>query len=157
MLELVESGAVTGMRKEINPRKVVATTVTGTSRVYRFCDRNPGLELYQTTYTHNPYVIGTPEWVILLIVAAFGFSAIGYNGIYLVFVPEIAGKELAGVSTGFTLSISFLGIILGTPFFGYLVEFYGSYTFTWLSLALLMLLGMLLLRFVAEPKKDKKK
>ncbi|MHB8986522.1 MAG: acetyl-CoA hydrolase/transferase family protein, partial [Eubacteriales bacterium] len=58
MLELVESGAVTGMRKEINPRKVVAATVTGTSRVYRFCDRNPGLELYQTTYTHNPYVIG---------------------------------------------------------------------------------------------------
>lgn len=100
---------------------------------------------------------GTPEWVILLIVAAFGFSAIGYNGIYLVFVPEIAGKELAGVSTGFTLSISFLGIILGTPFFGYLVEFYGSYTFAWLSLALLMLIGMLLLRFVAEPKKDKKK
>ena len=57
VVDLIEAGVITGKRKKINPRKVVATMLIGTERLYRFCDRNPTVELYQATYTHNRAII----------------------------------------------------------------------------------------------------
>lgn len=57
MLDLVEAGVVTGKKKTINPRKVVTGLLLGTERLYRFCHRNPLVELYPTTYTHNRAIV----------------------------------------------------------------------------------------------------
>ena len=61
MLDLIESGAVTGMRKNINPRKVVAALLLGTEKLYRSCEHNTLIELYPVSYTHNRSVISKIE------------------------------------------------------------------------------------------------
>ena len=53
MVELIEAGVVTGLNKNIDKRKVVAGILLGTNRLYEFCNKNPLVELYPTTYTHN--------------------------------------------------------------------------------------------------------
>jgi 4-hydroxybutyrate CoA-transferase len=55
--DLVEAGAVTGARKEINRGKVVSTFVLGSERLYRFVDDNPMVELRPVNYTNHTAVI----------------------------------------------------------------------------------------------------
>jgi 4-hydroxybutyrate CoA-transferase len=55
--DLVEAGAVTGSRKEINRGKVVSTFVLGSKRLYRFVDDNPMVELRPVDYTNDTAVI----------------------------------------------------------------------------------------------------
>jgi 4-hydroxybutyrate CoA-transferase len=55
--DLVEAGAVTGARKEINRGKVVSSFVLGSERLYRFVDDNPMVELRPVDYTNDTAVI----------------------------------------------------------------------------------------------------
>lgn len=55
--DLVDAGAVTGARKEVNRGKVVSTFVLGSSRVYRFVHDNPMVELRPVDYTNDTAVI----------------------------------------------------------------------------------------------------
>jgi 4-hydroxybutyrate CoA-transferase len=57
VLDLVESGAVTGARKEINPGKIVSAFTMGTQRLYRFLDDNPMIEMRPVDYTNDTVVI----------------------------------------------------------------------------------------------------
>jgi 4-hydroxybutyrate CoA-transferase len=57
MVDLMESGVVTGRKKSINRQKAVTGVLLGTDRLYGFCDRNPMVELYPASYTHNRAVI----------------------------------------------------------------------------------------------------
>lgn len=58
VMHLVESGALTGARKTINPCKLVATFALGTQAVYDFIDENPAVELWPVDYVNDPRVIG---------------------------------------------------------------------------------------------------
>jgi 4-hydroxybutyrate CoA-transferase len=55
--ELMDLGVITNERKEINQYKTVCTTITGTEALYNYTHENQNIELYPTTYTHNPAVI----------------------------------------------------------------------------------------------------
>jgi 4-hydroxybutyrate CoA-transferase len=57
MVDLVESGAVTGARKEINRGRIVSTFMMGTERLYRFVDDNPMIEMRSVDYTNDTAVI----------------------------------------------------------------------------------------------------
>lgn len=57
MVDLVESGAVTGALKEINRGKIVTAFMLGTERLYRFVDNNPMVEMRQVDYTNDTAVI----------------------------------------------------------------------------------------------------
>jgi len=57
VLHLVEAGVVTGRRKEIDTRKIVASFVMGTQRLYDFIDDNPMIEMRPVTYTNDTHVI----------------------------------------------------------------------------------------------------
>lgn len=98
----------------------------------------------------------SPTWLLSLIVATFGFSAIGYNGVYLIYVAEIAGSKLAGVAIGVSLTISYLGIVLGTPFFGYLVEATSSYKVAWIGASASMAIAIWLLSFIKEEDSERR-
>ncbi len=54
MVELVESGVVTGARKRNNRTKTVGTFVLGTQRLYDFVADNPAVELWPATYVNDP-------------------------------------------------------------------------------------------------------
>ena len=57
VLALVEAGAVTGARKEINRGKIVSAFLMGTQRLYDFVDDNPMVEMRPVDYTNDTSVI----------------------------------------------------------------------------------------------------
>lgn len=57
VIDLVESGAVTGVRKVRRPGKVVTTFALGTRRLYDFLDGNPVVELLPVDWVNDPRVI----------------------------------------------------------------------------------------------------
>ena len=57
VLGLVEAGAVTGARKEINRGKVVSAFLMGTQRLYDFVHDNPMIEMRPVNYTNDTAVI----------------------------------------------------------------------------------------------------
>ncbi len=57
MVDLVEAGAVTGARKEINRGKVVSAFMMGTRRLYDFVHDNPMVEMRPVDYTNDTAVI----------------------------------------------------------------------------------------------------
>lgn len=64
VVDLVEAGVITGARKHIHPGVIVSSFVLGTERLYRFVDRNPGVELYDSSYTNDPRVIAAHEEMV---------------------------------------------------------------------------------------------
>ncbi|RLG97937.1 hypothetical protein DRO28_03455 [Candidatus Bathyarchaeota archaeon] len=91
-----------------------------------------------------------PLWAITAVCILFGLTAIGYGGLYLALVGEIAGKELTGIATGVSTTISLTGIIFGPPLFGYLADITGSYSLSWYLLASAMIVAILLIALVKE-------
>lgn len=57
VIDLVECGAITGARKEVNRGKIVSAFVMGTRRLYAFVDNNPMVELRPVDYTNDTAVI----------------------------------------------------------------------------------------------------
>ena len=57
VVDLVESGAITGARKERNRGKIVTAFVLGSSRLYRFIHDNPMIEMRPVDFTNDTHVI----------------------------------------------------------------------------------------------------
>lgn len=77
-----------------------------------------------------------PRWGVWLLLAAYGATAIGWNGVYLAAVARFAGPSLAGVATGGTLALTYLGVVMGPPLFGVIANAAGHYGVAYASLAL---------------------
>ena len=81
----------------------------------------------------------TPQWptaAIAIVCAAFGATAIGWNGVYLAQVARLAPSGKAGDATGGSLAFTFCGVIFGPPAFAFLVEGGVSYASAFELLAL---------------------
>lgn len=57
LISLIESGVVNGKMKRVHPKKVVASFVLGTRRLYDFIDDNPEIVLLDVAYVNDPAVI----------------------------------------------------------------------------------------------------
>ncbi len=58
VIDLVESGVVTGARKAVDRGKIVASFCMGTRRLYDYVDNNPLFSFRPTEYVNDPYLIG---------------------------------------------------------------------------------------------------
>ena len=58
VMDLFESGALTGTRKVTRPGKLVATFALGTRRLYDFLNDNAAVELLPVDWVNDPRVIG---------------------------------------------------------------------------------------------------
>lgn len=58
MVDLINCGAVTNMKKPVNVGKTIATLAWGTKKMYDYMDDNPAFEMHPVDYTNDPYVIG---------------------------------------------------------------------------------------------------
>jgi ACS family hexuronate transporter-like MFS transporter len=90
----------------------------------------------------------TPRVVLVLTLAVAGISAVGWNGINMTFVAELAGRQASATAAGMNLTASYLGIMILPPIFGLLVDLTGSYTSAFqvgaaASLASLLLVSMI--------------
>jgi acyl-CoA hydrolase len=57
VMDLVECGAITGARKEINRGKIVSAFLMGSQALYRFVHDNPMVEMRPVDYTNDTAVI----------------------------------------------------------------------------------------------------
>ena len=94
-----------------------------------------------------------PQAVVVLVLFVFGASAIGWNGVYLAEVARQAPAGMAGLATGGTLAITFLGVVLGPPLFGALSGLFGSYRAGFVAVAVpLGLSAAALWRIALRPR-----
>jgi MFS family permease len=90
---------------------------------------------------------GWPGVFVMAVLFVYGASAIGWNGVYLAEVARQAPEGKAGVATGGTLFITFMGVVLGPPVFGAVSGLFGSYRGGFAALAIpLALCAVALLR-----------
>ena len=89
----------------------------------------------------------TPLCFVLFV---FGFSALGWNGVYHAFVGELVNKEMAGRAIGFTMMIVFIGNIFGPVLFGKILDATQSYSMGWFFLCGSMVGAFVLFSFVEE-------
>ena len=87
---------------------------------------------------------------LVLVILLLGFTSLGWNGIYLTYLVELAGTSMAGTATGMSLSIVFLGNVFGPLIFGAIVDLTGDYTHAWQSIAILMACCFLTLFLLKE-------
>jgi len=93
----------------------------------------------------------SPAWpyaAILAVSALYGATAIGWNGVYLAEVARLAPAGQAGLITGGTLFFTYLGVVVGPPFFGALAEALGSFSLAYAAAAAVTAFcGIMLVRF----------
>ncbi len=94
--------------------------------------------------------VSTPIVLLFVIVFALGATIIGWNGVYITLLSEIAPSDKRGRSVAYGMAIAQVGIFGGPFAFGVLVDFSGSYRIAWTAVALALVVAALLLRQIAE-------
>lgn len=88
-----------------------------------------------------------PLALVLILVAVFGASATGWNGVYLAAVARLAPSGMAGTATGGALSVTFFGVVLLPAVFGLLSDAAGSFAAGYMMVAVpIVLCGVVLFR-----------
>jgi sugar phosphate permease len=88
---------------------------------------------------------GLAAFILPVLLVLTGLSAIGWNGINMTFVAELAGRRASATAAGLNLTGSYLGIMAGPPLFGLLVDATGSYVPAYLAAGLLGLIAFVLI------------
>ncbi|WP_436790222.1 acetyl-CoA hydrolase/transferase family protein [Yinghuangia sp. YIM S10712] len=66
LVELVEAGVVTNARKRIDRGVSINGALIGTKRLYEFADRNPGIRMCATSYTHDATVLAQLDKLVTI-------------------------------------------------------------------------------------------
>jgi acyl-CoA hydrolase/GNAT superfamily N-acetyltransferase len=66
VIELIESGAVTGLRKTMDRGKIVASFCMGTNKLYDYIHNNPLFSFRPTEYVNDTYVIGRQHQMVAI-------------------------------------------------------------------------------------------
>jgi len=96
----------------------------------------------------------SPAWLIYFLSALFGVTGMGWNAIWITLVGERSLKESAGFGIGVSFFIASFGIMLGPPFFGFLVDLFDSFLWSWLFLAFCMILVSLLTLWIMSKGRN---
>jgi len=86
-------------------------------------------------------------WIIL-IVALLGFSAIGWNGLYITMISELVPDNQGGAAVGLALTITQIGVVAGPPLFGFTVDIINSYRVAWLLMSGIIWTSLYLFRYI---------
>lgn len=95
---------------------------------------------------------GLSWWLLVIISWSLGFTAIGWNGLFIAMISELAGSELAGTALGISLTVTQFGVLLIPPLFGFIVDHTGLYRGGWTTLLAFLLLSLFLISRVNEKK-----
>jgi MFS family permease len=68
-----------------------------------------------------------PQWLLYLYAAAFGATAVGWNGVYIAEVARIAPGGRTSEATGGCLFFTFLGVVVTPPAFNAVLALSGGY------------------------------
>ena len=93
---------------------------------------------------------GVPKYLFVIIVALFGLSYLGFQGVAVVLMVEACGSELAGRATGFGVTIAWIGMVLGPVIYGAILHF--GYPVSWLFVTITSGIGLLLSLAIHETR-----
>jgi MFS transporter, ACS family, hexuronate transporter len=97
-----------------------------------------------------------PLYLCLLLSVGVGLTLLGWNGLVITCIAELAGASIAASVVGVSSTFGFIGVITGPLLFGYLVDRTGYFA-GWMMLAgigLANAAGLLYLRIRASGKKQ---
>ncbi len=66
VIPLIESGVVTGARKNFKPRKIIVGFILGSKKIFDFVDNNPAFEFHPTAYTNDPGLIARNDKMVAI-------------------------------------------------------------------------------------------
>ncbi len=88
--------------------------------------------------------------LVVLLGIALGFTTLGWHGIFMVLVSELAGVQMAATAVGLGMTVSALGNLLLPPLFGVIADAL-DYHWAWFFLAGLSAAGFVVFLFMREP------
>jgi MFS family permease len=94
----------------------------------------------------------SPSWVIYLLSISFGLTGMGWNAVWLTLIGELSLRESTGWGIGFSFLMANLGVLLGPPLFGLLVDLFHSYEWSWRFLAFCMILTSFLILWILDDR-----
>jgi 4-hydroxybutyrate CoA-transferase len=66
VVDLFESGVVTGEAKTLHRGKIVASFVLGTKRTFDFLDNNPFVEFHPSDYVNDPFIVSQNDKMVAI-------------------------------------------------------------------------------------------
>ncbi len=91
VMALVESGVITGRRKNFHPHKIVLTFAMGTAKFYEWLSDNSMIEMYSSSFTNDPFVIAQNDNMVSV------NSAISVDLMGQVAADAMGAKQFSGV------------------------------------------------------------
>jgi nitrate/nitrite transporter NarK len=71
---------------------------------------------------------GWPAWLLFAYASVFGATAVGWNGVFLAEIAQLAPAGRASAATGGSLFFTFLGVVVTPPLFNEALALAGSYS-----------------------------
>ena len=93
-----------------------------------------------------------PLWLVAVVVLTCGAGSLGWNGVYIILLAELAKPGFEGRSIALGMTLNQPAIVAGPWVFGLLVDMTGSYRLGWTAVAAGLLLGALAISRVKEPR-----
>jgi MFS family permease len=93
----------------------------------------------------------SPRLLVLALLALYGGTAIGWNGVYLAAVARLAPAGQAGAATGGVLAFTYLGVVVGPPLFGAVAATGAGFGWAYAATALPLLLCLAALSRTGAP------
>lgn len=87
--------------------------------------------------------VDTPMIAVYAVLFIFGFSAVGWNGVFMAEVATAAPRGKISSATGGVLVPTFIGVIIGPMLFTGMHELIGTYTMTFAVLSAITIAGIL--------------
>jgi MFS family permease len=99
-------------------------------------------------------VLPSEVGLIALLAVTFlaGLSLLGWPGLWITLICEIAGPWRAGAATGFALTFVTVASFASPPIYGLIVDLTHSFRAMWLALALVLLASLGLLKLIHEKQ-----
>jgi ACS family hexuronate transporter-like MFS transporter len=92
-------------------------------------------------------------WLLWAALLMLGVGAVGWGGLLGTLVGETAGAPASGAAAGVTAAIDNIGIFIGPPLFGLIVDRSGSYAPAWWAMVGAAVLAACVLALVREPRR----
>ena len=92
-------------------------------------------------------------WLLWVALVMLGVGAVGWGGLFSTLAGETAGPAAAGAAAGVTAAIDNIGIFVGPPLFGLIVDRTGSYAPAWWTMVGAAVLAACLLALARAPRR----
>lgn len=92
------------------------------------------------------------DWLLYIVVLLLGFTAYGWNGIFLTAASEMMDDRIVASGIGWSVTLATLGLLIGPPLFGSLVDRTSSYGIAWTIFGFISGASILFLLPVRERK-----